>query len=40
MSVAPEYLHLVYSGPFYAFLYGRNSVDPKRKARSVRESAS
>jgi site-specific DNA recombinase len=37
MPIAPEYLHLVYPdlAPFEAFLYGRNSADPKKKARSV-----
>lgn len=33
MPIAPEYLHLVYPGPFPAFLYGRNSKG--KKARSV-----
>ncbi|MFF8412911.1 recombinase family protein [Streptomyces omiyaensis] len=39
MPVDPEYLHLVYPdrNPFRAFLYGRNSVDPKKKGRSVRD---
>ncbi|MFE4657295.1 recombinase family protein [Streptomyces hydrogenans] len=39
MPVDPEYLHLVYPdrNPFLAFLYGRNSVDPKKKGRSVRD---
>jgi DNA invertase Pin-like site-specific DNA recombinase len=35
MPVDPEYLHLVYEGPFPALLYGRNSRDPKKKGRSV-----
>lgn len=37
MPVAPEYLHLVRPelAPFTAFLYGRNSHDPKKKTRSV-----
>ncbi|MCC9712036.1 recombinase family protein [Streptomyces sp. MNU76] len=37
MAIAPEYLHLVYPdrAPFGAFLYGRNSADPKKKGRSV-----
>lgn len=36
MPVAPEYLHLVYPGEtFGAFLYGRNSRDPRRRGRSV-----
>lgn len=36
MPIAPEYLHLVFTGvEFHAWLYGRNSVDPKRKGRSV-----
>lgn len=29
MPIAPEYLHLVYPGPFPCYLYGRNSHDPK-----------
>ncbi|KAB7850201.1 recombinase family protein [Streptomyces mobaraensis] len=37
MPIAPEYLHLVYPGPFLAYLYGRNSVDPKKKGRSVQD---
>lgn len=38
MPVAPEYLHLVYPDEvFNALLYGRNSVDPKRKGRSVED---
>ncbi|NML55712.1 recombinase family protein [Streptomyces sp. R302] len=39
MPVDPEYLHLVYPkmGSFEAFLYGRNSVDPKKRGRSVRD---
>ncbi|MFJ8163863.1 recombinase family protein [Streptomyces sp. NPDC096136] len=36
MPVAPEYLHLIYRGPFPALLYGRASVDPKQKGSSVR----
>lgn len=36
MPIAPEYLHLVFTGvEFHAWLYGRNSVDPKKKGRSV-----
>jgi len=35
MPVAPEYLHLVYEGPFPAYLYGRASRDPKKRGRSV-----
>lgn len=35
MPIAPEYLHLVYPGPFPALLYGRASRDPKKKGRSV-----
>ncbi len=35
MPTPPELLHLVYPGPFYTLLYGRNSVDPKQKGRSV-----
>lgn len=36
MPIAPEYLHLVFPDEtFYALLYGRNSVDPKKKGRSV-----
>lgn len=37
MPIDPEYLHLVRPdlAPFDAFLYGRNSHDPKRKTRSV-----
>ncbi|MGW1533937.1 recombinase family protein [Streptomyces aureus] len=35
MPVDPEYLHLVYEGPFPALLYGRNSRDPNKKGRSV-----
>ncbi|WP_327377943.1 recombinase family protein [Streptomyces sp. NBC_01216] len=37
MPVDPQYLHLVYQGPFPAFLYGRNSVDPRKKGRSVKD---
>lgn len=36
MPTAPEYLHLIYQGPFPALLYGRASVDPKAKGTSVR----
>lgn len=35
MPVAPEYLHLVYPGLFPALLYGRASVDPNQRGRSV-----
>jgi site-specific DNA recombinase len=36
MPIAPEYLHMVFPDvEFHAWLYGRNSVDPKRKGRSV-----
>jgi len=35
MPVAPEYLHLVYPGPFPAYLYGRASHDPTKRGRSV-----
>jgi DNA invertase Pin-like site-specific DNA recombinase len=35
MPIAPEHLHLAYEGPFYAYLYGRASRDPKKKGRSV-----
>ncbi|MFE9923306.1 recombinase family protein [Streptomyces sp. NPDC005774] len=37
MPIDPEYLHLVRPdlAPYDAFLYGRNSHDPKRKTRSV-----
>ncbi|MFF6940404.1 recombinase family protein [Streptomyces lavendulae] len=35
MPIAPEYLHLIYPGPFPALLYGRASVDPHRKGSSV-----
>ncbi|MEE4598286.1 recombinase family protein [Streptomyces sp. DSM 41524] len=35
MPISPEYLHLVYKGPFPALLYGRASRDPKKKGRSV-----
>ncbi|MGW2209967.1 recombinase family protein [Streptomyces sp. NPDC001781] len=37
MPIDPEYLHLVYEGPFPALLYGRNSRDPKKKGRSVED---
>jgi DNA invertase Pin-like site-specific DNA recombinase len=35
MPIAPEYLHLIYQGPFTCYLYGRNSRDPRKKGRSV-----
>ncbi|MFF7142342.1 recombinase family protein [Streptomyces nodosus] len=35
MPIDPEYLHLVYQGPFPALLYGRNSRDPNKQGRSV-----
>lgn len=37
MPIDPQYLHLVRPdlAPYDAFLYGRNSHDPKRKTRSV-----
>ncbi|MEV7112399.1 recombinase family protein [Streptomyces anulatus] len=35
MPIAPEHLALIYTGPFDAYLYGRNSRDPKKKGRSV-----
>jgi site-specific DNA recombinase len=35
MPTPPELLHLVYPGPFPTLLYGRNSVDPSQKGRSV-----
>jgi DNA invertase Pin-like site-specific DNA recombinase len=35
MPIAPEHLHLAYSGPFDAILYGRASRDPKKRGRSV-----
>lgn len=35
MPIAPEHLGLIYTGPFDAYLYGRNSRDPKKKGRSV-----
>lgn len=36
MPIAPEYLHMVFPDvEFVAWLYGRNSVDPKKKGRSV-----
>jgi DNA invertase Pin-like site-specific DNA recombinase len=38
MPIAPEYLHLVFPNTtFEAFLYGRNSRDPKKKGRSVED---
>ncbi|MGW1939021.1 recombinase family protein [Streptomyces goshikiensis] len=39
MPIAPEYLHHVYAGPFPALLYGRNSRDPKAKARATTGSS-
>ncbi|MFF9690289.1 recombinase family protein [Streptomyces sp. NPDC014623] len=35
MPIAPEHLALLYTGPFDAYLYGRNSRDPKKKGSSV-----
>lgn len=35
MPIAPEYLHLIHQGPFPCYLYGRNSRDPHKEARSV-----
>jgi DNA invertase Pin-like site-specific DNA recombinase len=35
MPIQPEFLHMVYKGPFTAALYGRASRDPKKKGRSV-----
>ncbi|MGC4946230.1 recombinase family protein [Streptomyces sp. DT224] len=35
MPIAPEHLALLYTGPFDAYLYGRNSRDPKMKGSSV-----
>ncbi|EST22824.1 recombinase family protein [Streptomyces niveus] len=35
MPIAPEHLALAYTGPFNAYLYGRASVDPNKKGRSV-----
>lgn len=35
MPIQPEFLHLVYPGPFPTLLYGRASRDPKKKGRSV-----
>jgi site-specific DNA recombinase len=41
MPIAPEYLHLVFQNvQFHAWLYGRNSVDPKKKGRSVADQIS
>ncbi|GGX02288.1 recombinase family protein [Streptomyces chryseus] len=40
MPIAPEYLHHVYEGPFPTLLYARNSVDPKKKGRSVGDQLS
>lgn len=38
MPIAPEYLHMVFPGvEFHAWLYGRNSVDPQGKGRSVKD---
>ncbi|MEH0564691.1 recombinase family protein [Streptomyces scabiei] len=39
MPIDPRYLHLVRPdlAPYDAFLYGRNSHDPKRKTRSVND---
>ncbi|MFE5872875.1 recombinase family protein, partial [Streptomyces roseifaciens] len=37
MPIAPEHLHLMYEGPFYAYLYGRNSQDPRKKGSSVKD---
>ncbi|MER5675824.1 recombinase family protein [Streptomyces sp. NPDC002238] len=31
MPIAPEHLALLYTGPFHAYLYGRNSRDPKKR---------
>lgn len=35
MPIAPEHLALLYTGPFDAYLYGRNSRDIKNKGSSV-----
>ncbi|MFF8980218.1 recombinase family protein [Streptomyces cellulosae] len=42
MPIDPQYLHLVRPelAPFDAFLYGRNSHDPKRRTRSVGDQLS
>lgn len=42
MPIDPQYLHLVRPdlAPYDAFLYGRNSHDPKRKTRSVGDQLS
>lgn len=40
MPIAPEHLKLIYTGPFDAYLYGRNSRDPKKKGRSVGDQLS
>jgi DNA invertase Pin-like site-specific DNA recombinase len=37
MPLQPEFLHLVYPGPFPTLLYGRASRDPNKKGRSVRD---
>jgi DNA invertase Pin-like site-specific DNA recombinase len=37
MPIAPEYLHLAYTGPMTAILYGRASRDPKKRGRSVND---
>ncbi|WP_328721790.1 recombinase family protein [Streptomyces sp. NBC_00247] len=37
MPIAPEHLALLYTGPFYAYLYGRNSNDPTKKGSSVKD---
>lgn len=40
MPIAPEHLQLAYTGPFYAYLYGRASRDPRKKGRSVTDQLS
>ncbi|RPE40201.1 resolvase-like protein [Streptomyces sp. Ag109_O5-1] len=41
MPLAPEYLHMVFPQvTFHAWLYGRNSVDPRKKGRSVADQLS
>ncbi|MGP3684092.1 recombinase family protein [Streptomyces sp. IBSNAI002] len=35
MPVDPDYLHVLYQGPFHAYLYGRASRDPKKRGSSV-----
>jgi DNA invertase Pin-like site-specific DNA recombinase len=40
MPIAPEHLHLAYTGPFYTYLYGRASRDPRKKGRSVTDQLS